>query len=435
MPAPSQRLILLFAIIVLMAIAIPFWPELQSIWYSLIAILSIISLFDLARLYQIQNPKAERITPAALSVARQHTIHLRIHNSSHKTIQCDITDAYPDDMECNDLPQALSVKPNGWTETQYILSPNQRGAYHFDNIYLRLLSSWGLWSRTITLAAPHRIRIYPDFTAISTYALTAVDNQLSRTGVKRHRRRGDGSEFLQLRDYREGDAMKNIDWKASARFHKVVTREYEDEKNQEIICLLDCSYRMRSQDGELSHFDHTLNAILLLAHIVTRQGDSIGLSTFGGVKRWLPPQGGKQSLNRLLNTLYDIQPGHTVADYHAAAIELFKHQKKRALILLITNVRQEDSDDAQAAIKLLSRKHRVLLVNLYEEILDTNINQDIDSFEQAIQHASTAIYNNEQAAMIKDLRQRKITTINVPPKELSAKLLNTYTELKAGGTI
>lgn len=178
-----------------------------------------------------------------------------------------------------------------------------------------------------------------------------------RNGARRcsvfteQRRRGDGQTFLQLREYRIGDSLRQIDWKATARMRKPIARDYQDERNQTVLFLLDCSRRMRAQDDDLSHFDHALNAMILLAYVALRQGDAVGVQSFGGEQRQLAPRSGPGRLTALINAVYDLQPTIDPPDYAEAAQLILKRQRKRALIVLLTNLRDEDQAELRQQLR------------------------------------------------------------------------------------
>ena len=121
------------------------------------------------------------------------------------------------------------------------------------------------------------MRVYPNYSTISKLLAFEVDNKLQLTGVRMSRRRGEGIEFHQLRDYRDGDSLRSIDWKATARMRRLIAREYQDERDQQIVFMLDAGRHMLAKDAELSHFDHTLNAMFLLSYVALRQGDAAGV--------------------------------------------------------------------------------------------------------------------------------------------------------------
>ena len=292
-----------------------------------------------------------------------------------------------------------------------------------------------LWWHDYPIKLKSEVRIYPNFAAISQYALLATDNHLSHLGIMKRRRRGEGQDFHQLREYRAGDSLRQIDWKASARMHKAISREYQDERDQDIIFLLDCGHRMQAKDGELSHFDHTLNAILLLSYVALKQGDAVGLATFGGVERWLPAKKGQLSLNQILNALYDLQPTLQAPDYSQAAAQLLIRHKKRALVILITNLRDEDTDDLLPALNLLRKRHLLLLASMRELALDQKLTEPVDHLEEAIEQAATQHYLQLRQQTLERVRATGTLCLDVPPTDLSTQLINRYLEIKRSGAL
>jgi uncharacterized protein (DUF58 family) len=277
----------------------------------------------------------------------------------------------------------------------------------------------------------NRVRIYPNFGAVAKYTLLAADNRLNQMGIRKHRRRGEGQDFHQLREYRQGDPLRQIDWKASARLRKLISREYQEERDQEIIFLLDCGHRMLARDDELSHFDHSLNAILLLAYVALRQGDSVAFGSFSGQQRWLQPIKGIGMINHLFNTLYDLQPSTQVPDYATAATQLLLRQKKRALVILLTNLRDEDNADLLPAIRLLQQRHLVLVASMQEQVLSQELDKPITDFEQALRHAATRDYLQSRSQAVEALRASGVMCLDVIPRELSVALVNQYLDIKA----
>ncbi|MEZ5450425.1 MAG: DUF58 domain-containing protein [Thiolinea sp.] len=222
-------------------------------------------------------------------------VQLLTHHAGRRRLQIRLYDHVPETFQEQGLPLQFALQPGAWAESAYSLKPLKRGLQRLERVQIRTRSWLGLWWRDVKQPLLSEVRIYPNFAAIAQYSLLATDHHLSHLGIMKRRRRGEGQDFHQLREYRPGDSLRQIDWKASARMYKPVAREYQDERDQEILFLLDCSHRMLAKDDELSHFDHTLNAILLLSHVALKQGDAVGLGSFGGVERWLNPAQGAAS--------------------------------------------------------------------------------------------------------------------------------------------
>ena len=233
------------------------------------------------------------------------------------------------------------------------MRPVRRGDFRFGGIELRLASPLGLWEATRYVGAENPVRVYPNFRAIARYTLLATDNRLSQIGILQARRRGEGLEFHQLREYRQGDSLRSIDWKATSRTARLIAREYQDERDQRILLLIDCGRRMGAKDGELSHFDHVLNAALLLAHVGLRQGDAVGVLAMSGEPRYLAPRKSVATIHAILNRVYDLEPTPLTSDYEAAAQDVMRRLTRRSLVVLLTNLRDEDDDAILPALKLL----------------------------------------------------------------------------------
>lgn len=432
---PAPRLLWLLGLLLGLGIlGIP-WPDLAPGWWSLLSLTGLLGVSDAWRVYRLPLPRVERRVSPSLPLGVPAKIRLGIHNPGPGPLSLQAFDHHPTDMKSRDLPQQARIPVEGFAELTYTATPLLRGELLFRGLQLHLHSPWGLWRRQRWIPLEDRVRVYPNFAPVAKYTLLATDNRLSQMGIRRHRRRGEGQDFHQLREYRQGDALRQIDWKASARIRKLISREYQEERDQEIIFLLDCGHRMLAKDDELSHFDHSLNAILLLAYVALRQGDAVGFANFGSTARWLPPFKGPALIHRLLNTLYDIQPSTQAPDYSEAATNLLLRQKKRALIVLITNLRDEDPDDLLPAIQLLRQRHLVLVASMRELALDRELERPIGDFNQALRHAATRDYLNRRGQVMESLQSHKALYLDVPPQELSVALVNRYLDIKTSGQL
>jgi uncharacterized protein (DUF58 family) len=241
-------------------------------------------------------------------------------------------------------------------------------------------------------------------------------------------------EFHQLRDYRQDDSPRDIDWSATARARRLIAREYQDERDQHVVLVLDCGQRMRAKDGAMSHFDHALNAMLLLAYVALRQGDAVGVGTFAHDRpRFLPPRKSVATVSRLMHGLFDLEPSLQTPDYLEAATALGARLTKRALIVLATTVRDEDGDALQDAARLLRRKHAVVVASLREAALTRAKVRPVVRLEDALVYAAATEYLERRRRTIATLRRKGVHTIDVPPAGLARQLVNHYWNLKRAG--
>ena len=253
-------------------------------------------------------------------------------------------------------------------------------------------------------------------------------------GIKLTQRRGEGLEFEQLREYRDGDTIRQIDWKATARRQALISREYQEERDQRVLFLIDSGRRMRTRDGVLSHFDHALNGMLLLAYVALRQGDSVALKLFGTERKWVPAQRGVGSVNMLLNEVYDLHTGTETADYISAAEDVMARQRKRSLVVLMTNLREEDAD-LLPALKLLRQRHVVILANLRENVLDETTQQAPHGFEDSLRLAGTYRHLAQRQHYQTQCLPLTHMVLDCTPNELPVRVVNAYWQVKRSGKL
>lgn len=435
MPIPHRPLLWIAAGWLALGLAVPFAPALLVLWQLAGGGLLAVAAADLAAgRARRGSVSVTREVAQALPVGTWQTVSLRI--TSTRPVAGWLRDRHPVAFPDEGLPLFIQVEPGRWLRAGYRMLVVERGRHTFTGIDLRLLSPLRLWQIAETLPVTDAVRVYPNFARITQYTLLATDNRLSQIGVLQRRRRGEGMEFHQLRDYRQEDSPRQIDWKASARMGRLISREYQDERDQQIVFLLDCGSRMRAKDGDLSHFDHTLNALLLLGYVALGQGDAVGLATFGHeTPRFLPPKKSVAVVNRLLNAVYDLQPTLHVPDYLAAAESLLRRLTKRALIVLVTNVRDEDDDTLVPAVALLRRRHAVTLASLREPVLDELSEAPVGDFEAALTRAACLEYLQSRRRQAALLRHGGVQIVDVSPHQLPVALINHYWERKRAGAI
>jgi len=270
-------------------------------------------------------------------------------------------------FKSEDLPVAADIDAKQMVNIKYKVQALYRGDFTFTGVHCRL-RKW-LWEYQFKHTVETTVRIFPNFAAEQQLGMLAGATADTQIDATKRQQRGSGTEFHQLREYRDGDPLRTIDWKASSRLQKLIAKEYQDETDQQIVILLDCGKRMSHTDGEFSHLDETLNAIILLSHLANKQGDSIGLMTFGGIDRWVPPVKGAGATQKLLSQMYDLQPTVQVPDFTLAASQLMQRLKKRALVIVVTNTRNDEQPALVEAITLLRKRHLVLLADMQETVV------------------------------------------------------------------
>jgi uncharacterized protein (DUF58 family) len=432
---PSGRALLVLGLWVVLGIAAAFESELTVTWALAGGGLALVAALDALDALRQPAPRVVRRVPPAVPVGVGSRVVLSVENASSRVLRLELADHHPTQASTEGLPITLQIAPGERAESEYQLWPTARGDHRFGRCEVRIASALGLWRVHRRCGAPLDIRSYPNFRAAVGYELLAADNRLGALGIRRRRRRGEGLEFHQLREYRAGDTLRQIDWKATARMQRTISREYQDERDQQIVFLLDCGRRLHTRDGERSHFDAALDAILLAAHVALRQGDAVGLMTFSGERRWLAPRKGVAQANALLDSVYDLTSGARAADYTAAARDLMASVRKRALVIVVSNVRDEDTDELRSSLRLLSRRHLVLLASLREAALGEALAQPIGDLDAALRVASIRLYLEQRSAALRTLERSGALLLDSEPDALPVALVNRYFDIKAAGIL
>jgi len=436
---PAPLLLRLLWLWLAFAGAAAFWPALVLPWAAAGGTLFLIALFDAWTEVRSPLPLVTRKfarSQHAQPVGVWREIVLDIENPTGQPRFISVFDHYPPGCDIDGLPLDFVLAPQSRASASYQLRFTARGEQVFSGIELLIDSPLRLTRRRVFIEEPCVARVYPNFAAVAKYALLATDNRLSQIGIKRRRRRGEGLEFHQLREYREGDTPRQVDWKATARIGKMISREYQDERDQQIMFLLDCGNRMRArEEGALSHFDEALNALLLLAHVALRQGDAVGCISFGHDSRVIPAQKGHAMQNRLMERLFDLEPGTNTPDYRNAAAQLSRLVHKRSLVLILTNLRDEDDEELRAAIESLRRRHLVLVANLRESAVQQMATRPVRDFESGIEAAAALAYLKSRETALERLKRSGAHLLDVIPSALPIALVNRYLDFKRSGVL
>ncbi|MFW2176988.1 MULTISPECIES: DUF58 domain-containing protein [unclassified Moraxella] len=454
-------------------------PVLKVVLLALTGLLAVALLWDYALLWWATRSHQDsfinglHITRQAnnnLSVQAWSKVSLNLFhpNPTPIGIHLMVMDNYPPQAQCEQLPIILTAKqlatqPSDTSQAHqadiisqgmmvnYQLFPNQRGFGVFDGVDILLRSSLGLLKKFVAvseaqIAGIHQVRILANFADIVQGQLLGVSQHSSLAGLLKQKRRGQGQDFHQIRNYTEGDSIRHLDWKATSRYQRLMTREFQDEQDQQILFLLDCGQHMRhlrffdpaqrlnqsNLNMTSSHLDQALNAMLLLAEVASRQGDATGFITFASeADKVIPPKKGQQVISYLLNQSFELQPSLQLPDYIAVARTVRTVQRKRSLLILITNTRQEEYSELTEALKLLSAKHVVILANLYEQDLADYLESRPSASDEALTYHTVQEYQNMREHLHKNLaEQTHIYPINCTPSQLPSLLIHQYLLIK-----
>ncbi len=432
---PSRSLLFLTAALAALALLAAVVPAMALLWPPLAGLAGGAAILDAYLSRRLPALDLRRDIRHSIPVGVWSPVSLHLSNPGGRRLRMGVHDHHPGGFAAEDMPRALILPARRVAHVHYRIRPRARGDAAFEGTDLVVDSPLGLWRRKHHLALPDRVKVFPNFRDISHYVLLATDNRLSQIGIRQRQRRGEGNDFHQLREYRAGDSLRQIDWKASSRYQKLISKEYQDERDQQVIFLLDCGHRMRHAEDGRVHLDQALNAMLLLAYVAARQGDAVGFMAFGGTRRWYPPRKGGDLVKELLHQIYDIESCPEAADYLSAARELMPLQRRRALLVILTNTRDEDQSDLRQAVQLLTRRHLVVIADLREALLDEALRQPVGDFDGALRFQAVNDYLESRSRSHESLRHHGALTLDILAPQLPVALVNQYFSIKAGGAL
>lgn len=419
---------------------------LAAAWAVALLAVAFLDVVTTRREWNASTPQLVRTLPPAFALGVRKPIHLTISMTGTRAWRCRLYDHVDATMLTEGIPADLQLTGGTQTHFSYQVTPTRRGIVQFSAADVRVHSRWGLWELMERLGDDQQCRVYPDFAQVARYAWLAGDRRLSEIGIKTYQQRGEGTDFKQLAEYRSGDPVRHIDWRATLRFEKLIVREFQSERDQCVLLLIDCGRRMRADDrvGAIgsSHFDQVLNAVMLLSYVALKQGDAVGALTFGtpaGTQHWFAPRKGATTLNTLMGELYAVQPSPTHSDYLSAARDLLSRFNKRALVVLITNFRDEDSSEFSQAVALLRSKHLVLTASLRERVVRELASQPIEQpsadIDPPLEIASAHLYEQSRRDALNRMTAHHSLVVDAEPERLGIELTNRYQGLKRAGAI
>ena len=433
--SPALRLLALSAAWLLLAAAASLWPSFLNAWLWIGMAAGFIALADAAAVRWLSPIEVRRKLPGRFAAGEASDVTLILHNQGPRPATIELFDGIPQGATAETMPWSGELPANREIRLSHPVRILERGEAVFTPVHLRRRSPLGFWTRHTTHLPAETVKVYPNYEPVIRFALLAMQHRENPLGITRRPRAGSSRDFHQLRDYRDGDPFSQIDWKATSRRQAIISRDFQDQRNQSIVFLLDTGRRMRALDGETPQFDQVLNAILLAAHVALRQGDQVAVKSFGGTSRWLPPLKGSHAMPVLLNHLYDYQTTPAPSDFAEAVEQLMARQRRRALVILLTHLRGEDGKELLPALQVLGSRHLVLLASIRESTLQNTATAPIHNFPHALRYLAAERCLRERREILASLAAAGILTLDSTAKDFPIALANRYHDIKAAGRL
>ncbi len=415
------------------------WPLLFPAGQLLLGLLVVGMVAEVTMLYSIRQPfGGERILEEKLSNGDYNPVIVRIQCTYPFATLVTVIDEFPPQLQLRGQYFELGRNRPGFRrDIAYEIRPVNRGDYNFGDLQILVSSVLGLVQRKVTLPATQTVPVYPSFIQLRKFAFYTIHDRLDELGVKKIRKLGANNEFEQIREYVQGDDFRRINWAATARRNVLMVNEYQEEKAQQVYCVLDSGRHMQMPFGGLSLLEYAVNATLVMLGVAHAKGDKPGLLTFSKkVDFYLPAHSKTGQLNRIAGGLYKVSPN----DYEADFLRLYKHIKtnirKRSLLLLFTNFDTLPGLKRQLPyLQALARQHLLCVVIFENTEVSRVAQQAVANLSEAYEQTVAEKYSLEKRQIISELTRAGIYSIYTPPENLTVDTINKYLYFKARGVI
>jgi uncharacterized protein (DUF58 family) len=368
-----------------------------------------------------------------LSMGGENTIKILVRNNGSHVINIEARDEVPSYMEVVGGTLNIKAVPHFENSGTYMVVPQKRGEYTFGDIHIRYRGILKLCVKYGRFEALESLKVFPNLKDLKRYSFASLRKNLVLIGNKKMKTYGLGTEFESLREYSEGDDYRKVNWLATARSSKLIVNNYEPERNQQVYIMLDSSRVMNTEINYIKKLDYAINSAFLLAEIAGKKGDNIGLLVFDkDVKRFVKSGKGMAHFSTIADNLYNVEENFVTADYDNALFYLGKHQRRRSLLCIFTDLfNSQEALSLVKALKISGRNHIPLVITI----------KDMRVYDMAVNKINKVTDIYDKCAAVKEIDEREkiqrifksagIASIDIPPDKLSMEVVNKYLNMKA----
>lgn len=378
------------------------------------------------------RPTAKRIIAERMSNGDSNPVSVMVKNNYAFITEVLVIDEIPQQFQVRNYQWKRRLKPGEETWINYTLRPVERGEYHFGDIIVMVNSLLGLLRRKYIINATQMVPVFPSFIQMRKYELMAENIQNNEMGNKRLRKIGHSLEFEKIKEYIQGDDIRTINWKATARRGNLMVNTFTDERSQQVYCIIDKGRLMKMPFDDLTLLDYAINASLVLCNVCLHKQDRFGLLTFSNKFGSILPADRKPTqLENVLQVLYNQQTSFLESDYELLYTRVRAHIKHRSLLVLFTNFESMDGLQRQLPYLVkLSRYHLLLVVFFENTEIKQLTEQRAADLEGVYIKTIAEKFAHEKRVIVKELQKHGILSILTAPHNVTVNTINKYLELK-----
>jgi len=402
-----------------------------------IVLIAVVAL-DYLRLPPARRISVERVAPDTIGLGDTDELTYVLRSDWPWPSRVELFDILPSGLSSDERFEIIELDGREEHTIARSVTGRVRGTQALGDVALRFTTPLRLLARiSRPRAEGQRVTVVPSLTNVRRFRLLAMQHRLSDAGIRALKRRGEGSAFGGLRDYVPGDDPRMLDWKATARHSRLITREQTIERSQTVIPLIDCGRGMTQLAGRFSRFEHVLSAALLLCDVAVTSGDRVGMIAFDDrIRAFVPPSRGLGALRSLRSALSGLDATLTEPDYASAFRMLATRQRRRALVVLFTDVIDVRAAKQFAAYAgRAAQRHAMVIVAIQNEALITAARPEATGSLALYRSAAAEELVREREEALVRMRQAGVTVLDVAPSRMATAVVNRYLDIKAKGGI
>ncbi len=372
-----------------------------------------------------------------LSNGDENPIAISIKNYYTFAILVKVIDEIPFQFQVRNFEIKRKIKASSQDDIQYFLRPTERGEYHFGKLNIYVSSPLRLISRRFMFENGHMVPTYPSYIQLRKYDLMAFSNNLFQYGVKKIRRIGHTIEFEQIKEYVQGDDIRTLNWKATAKKNSLMVNQFQDEKSQSVYMVIDKGRVMKMPFNQLSLLDYAINATLVLSNVILKKHDKAGMFTFSKkVENRVMAEKRSSQMQLIMDSLYNVKTDFFESDYSRLYVDIKKNINHRSLILLYTNFETLDGLHRQLPyLKGIAKSHLLVVVFFQNTELNEIIHKKSETVQEVYDKVIAEKFAFEKRLIVNELKKYGIYSVLTQPENLTLDTINKYLEIKARGIL
>lgn len=435
----TRRLALVAALLGVGLLAYP-GSVVGNLWWTLALIngvLLIVAMLDSLLAPSVGVLVISREHPPVVVLGEAAVLGWSVHNASGRRVHLRLADELAPSLRATTRRVTLRLKPGATATASTTIEPARRGRFPMSEVTLRINGPLGLGARQRRVSVPTMLRVHPPFRSRDEAELRIRRARMLDIGLRSSIGVGGGTEFEQLREYTADDEYRRVDWAASARTGRTIVRTYRPEQNQTMVVMLDAGRVMAGRVDDVPRLEHAMDAVMMLGAVASGLGDKVGLMTFATeVDKVVAPARNRDQVSRMTEAMFDLEPALAESDYSGAFSSLLSRFRRRALIVILSDLQPQMVEDSLIpALPLILRHHLVVVGAVMDPAVvrwaDGAAADGAETYRKAAAIAALA----ERRRIALRLSGLGVTVIDAVPGQLSTRLADAYLSVKAAGRL